>query len=155
MRAPDSVISGNHFEALPGPAIVVSNDGGFLSEGPSGNGTIIENNRFTHIQRSNIWINSSVGEKGPDATRGVVDVQILNNTFEHYGGVSITGRGEVGNVFYIKNASDLLIRGNRIGSSTVEGTPLILEDTESISWEDNLIHGRPLKALINMASIKE
>ena len=94
-------------------------------------------------------------EKGPDATRGVVDVQILNNTFENYGGVSITGRGEVGNVFYIKNASDLLIRGNRIGSSTVEGTPLILEDTESISWEDNLIHGRPLKALINMASIKE
>ena len=155
MRAPDSIIRGNHFDTLEGPGIVVSNDGGFLSEGPSGNGTIIENNRFTHIERSNIWINSSVGEQGPAATRGVTGLRILNNTFENFGGKSHYGRGEVGNIFFIKNASDLLIKGNRIGESTVEGALVILKDVGAIAWEDNLVKGQPLEQSQDVSLVQE
>ena len=145
MRGPDSIIRGNHFDTLAGPAIVVSNDGGFLSEGPSGNGTIIANNRFTNIERSNIWINSSVGDQSTIATKGVTGVKILDNIFENYGGENIYGRGEVGNVLFIKNASDLIIKGNRIGTARTEGTPVILNATGSIAWEKNTILNRDLE----------
>lgn len=150
MRAPNGIIKGNHFDTLAGPGIIVSNDVGFLSEGPSGEGTLIEDNLFTKIERSNIWINSSVKNQDKNATQGVVGVKIINNRFENYGGVNAYGRGVVGNVLYIKNASDVLIENNTIGKPLTQGNEdakLILKLNGDVTWKNNTVEGKALDLL--------
>ena len=139
MRAPDSLIEGNLFDTIAGPAIVVSNDGGFLTEGPSGDGATIQNNTFTNVERSNIWINSSIADDSATATEGVVGLTISNNTFSDYGGENIHGRGQVGNVFWVKNASDLVISNNTIGNPAIidPASVIIQEYTDNLNWTDN------------------
>jgi hypothetical protein len=147
MRAPDGVIRGNRFEYLAGPGVVISNDGGFLTEGPSGNGTVVEGNLFNHIERSNIWINSSVPGQTDAATHGIVGLRIVGNHFDNYGGPNCYGRGAVGTIFDISNAADCVIENNVIGEPSAEefrGTPLRLKRTENIVWKNNTIEGRPL-----------
>jgi hypothetical protein len=147
MRCPDGVIKGNHFENLAGPGVVVANDSGFLQEGPSGDGTVIEDNVFTNIERSNIMLYSGAGEQSDAATQGVVNVIIRNNRFENYGGPNIYGRGEVGNLLSIRNASDVKIENNTIGqpsSPKYKGIPVILGPNGKITWSNNTIEGRPL-----------
>ena len=137
MRAPDSLIQGNLFDTLCGPAVVISNDSGFLSEGPSGSGTQVLDNTFTHIERSNIWIQSSGEGASTTATMGVLDVVIDNNTFNDYGGLNAYGRGEVGNVFFIKNSSDFQIANNTIGEPAFVQYPVAVFDENFDSYADN------------------
>ena len=147
MRCPDALIKGNHFENLAGPGIVVANDSGFLQEGPSGDGTLIEDNTFTNIERSNIMLYSGAGEQSDIATQGVMNVIIRNNRFESYGGANIYGRGEVGNLLSIRNASNVLIENNTIGKPSDEqyrGQPVILNHTSQLIWKNNRIEGKPL-----------
>ena len=147
MRAPGSLIEGNHFDTLAGPAVVISNDSGFLREGPSGNGTVVKNNTCTRIERSNIWINSSAGHSTDEAVEGVTGVKILNNRFEQYGGPNVHGRGVVGNVFLISNASDLIIADNWVGqpvSAEYRATPVLIDRVENLTWRNNRVAGRPL-----------
>jgi hypothetical protein len=147
MRGPDGVIRGNRFEYLAGPGVVISNDGGFLTEGPSGNGTVVEGNVFSHIERSNIWINSSVPGETDAATHGIVGLRIIGNRFENYGGPNCYGRGEVGTIFDIANAANCVIENNTIGKPAAEefrGTPLLLRRNENLVWKNNTIEGRPL-----------
>lgn len=148
MRAPEGLIKGNLFDSIAGPGVVVSNDCGFLTEGPSGNGTVIEGNVFTRIERSNIWISSSLANDTAAAICGVVDLKISGNRFEGYGGENAHGRGAVGNVLYITNASRLTIEGNFIGKpldATRRAAPVLLKNDGSIIWRDNLIEGRSLE----------
>ncbi len=146
MRAPDGIIRGNRFEYLAGPGVVISNDGGFLTEGPSGNGTVVEDNVFSHIERSNIWINSSIPGQADSATQGVVGLRIVGNRFEDYGGPNCSGRGVVGNIFWIANASDCVFANNTIGKPAAEeyrGTPILLKRTANLVWDNNTIEGQP------------
>lgn len=140
MRGPDSLIKGNTFDTLAGPAIVVSNDGGYLTEGPSGDRTIIEDNIFTNIQRSNIWVSSSLGPK-------VKDLIIRNNKFEYYGGNNPYGRGVTGNVILLSKAAGFVIENNTIGmpSPGTEAAPLVLlKNADEITWKNNTVNGKPL-----------
>ncbi len=147
MRCPDGVIKGNRIENLAGPGIVVANDSGFLQEGPSGDNTIVEDNTFINIERSNIMLYSGAGDQSGKATQGVINVTIRNNRFDHYGGPNIYGRGEVGNVFSIKNADNVLIENNTIGkisSKEFANDPVILSNNGKITWKNNTINNRPL-----------
>ena len=136
MRAPDSLIQGNHFDTIAGPAIVISNDSSFLSEGPSGSGAQVLDNTFTNVERSNIWIQSSGDGSSTTATKGVLDVVIDNNTFNDYGGLNAYGRGAVGNVFYIRNASDFQISNNTIGEPAFMQYPVSVFDENFDSYAD-------------------
>ncbi len=137
MRAPDALIQGNHFDTLAGPAVIISNDSSFLSEGPSGNGTQVLDNTFTNIERSNIWIQSSGDGSDTTATKGVTDLVIDNNTFDDYGGRNAYGRGTVGNVFYIRNAPDCQITNNTIGKPAFEQEPIVVFEENFDGYADD------------------
>lgn len=137
MRAPDALIQGNHFDTIAGPAVVISNDSSFLTEGPSGSGTQVLDNTFTHVERSNIWIQSSGEGADTTATMGVMDVVIDNNTFNDYGGLNAHGRGEVGNVFYIKNAFNFQISNNTIGEPAFMQEPIAVFEDSFDGYVDN------------------
>ena len=59
------------------------------------------------------------------------------------------------NVLFIKNASDLIIKGNRIGTARTEGTPVILNATGSIAWEKNTILNRDLEQSKDFSVVQE
>jgi hypothetical protein len=140
MRGPDSLIKGNRIENLSGPAIVLSNDGGFLTEGPAGDNTIIEDNVMSNIERSNIYIASSLAPK----VRGLI---IRNNRIENYGGDDPYGRGVNGNAFYLSGGADLIIENNTIVKPNpgYENSPVILtKNLGKITWKNNTLDGRQL-----------
>lgn len=142
MRGPDSLIKGNRIERLSGPAIVVSNDGGFLTEGPCGDNTIIEDNVMINIERSNIYIASSLGPQ----VKGLI---IRNNRFENVGGNDPYGRGVNGNAFYISKGADLVIENNTIVNMTPgyeDASPILQKETGKITWKNNHIGDRILDA---------
>jgi polygalacturonase len=147
MRCPDAIIKGNRFENLAGPAVVIANDSGFLQEGPSGDNTLVEDNTFTNIERSNIMLYSGAGEQSDKATEGVINVIIRNNRFDSYGGPNIYGRGVVGNVFTINNADNVLIENNTVGkvsSPEFAAEPIIMSNAGKVTWKNNTIDGKPL-----------
>ncbi|HCD33458.1 MAG TPA: hypothetical protein DER01_13695 [Phycisphaerales bacterium] len=151
MRGPDSLIKGNRIENMSGPAIVVSNDGGFLTEGPCGDNTIIEDNVMSNIERSDIYIASSLAPK----VRGLI---IRNNKIENYGGDDPYGRGINGNPFYISKGADIVIENNTITNPNpgYEKTPILYhKNLGKITWKNNSINGRPLDLQKDAADIPE
>jgi hypothetical protein len=132
MRGPDGIIKGNTFDTLAGPAIVVSDDGG--------NNTIIEDNTFINIQRSNIWINSSLSPY-------ISGLIIRNNTFDSFGGNNPYGRGELGNVLWITKAKNITIENNTIGKpapGTKPAPTVQYRSIENMTWKNNTVNGHPL-----------
>lgn len=136
-------IENNLFDSILGPAIVVSNDSGFINEGPSGNSVSIVGNQFRNVERSNIWVDSSVHKEKNNAGVGVKHLQITGNVFNAYGGEkSPYGRGVVGNVLFINNASDVTFKNNEI-NDRVKGSTIapifIIGNTRRLTIEANSI----------------
>ncbi len=151
MRGPDSLIKGNRIENLSGPAIVVSNDGGFLTEGPCGDNTIIEDNVMVNIERSNIYIASSL----PPKVRGLI---IRNNRIENYGGDDPYGRGINGNPFYLSSGADLVIENNTIAKPNpgYENVPVIMtKNLGKVTWKNNTLDGQQTRLDKNSQPVPE
>lgn len=146
MRGHNSIIEGNRFEDLLGPAIKLGHHYGGRKEGPNGSHTIIRNNTFVNIGRSVINVKDS-GPKPEDGqvARSIEDVQIIDNRFIGYGKPSAHGHGSTGNVMFIDNVEGVLIDRNWIDAAHPDSPsePLIVVDRAA----DVFIRGTHLMGL--------
>jgi hypothetical protein len=145
MRAPNSMIKGNRFERLAGPAIIVGNDNGFLIEGPSPDNTVVEENLCVEVERTNIMAYASAKPQTEAATKGVIGLVIRNNRFEKLGGPNCYGRGTVGEALSLRNTEAVIV-GNTIGShvSPEYACPMMsLGINGRLEWHGNTVNGRP------------
>ncbi len=153
MRAPNSLIKGNRFERLAGPAIIVGNDNGFLIEGPSPDHTIVEDNLCVEVERTNIMAYASAKPQTEAATQGVIGLVIRNNRFEKLGGPNCYGRGTVGEALSLRNTS-AVIEGNAIGSHVGPeyACPVVsLGLNGHLEWKANTVDGRAFDASRDVA----
>tara|TARA_Y100001970_G_C14254917_1_gene874544 strand:- start:6090 stop:7844 length:1755 start_codon:yes stop_codon:yes gene_type:complete len=144
-----SIVKGNHFASFRGPGVVIGPDF-WWGESSSASHSIIKDNTFDDIYWNNIIVHggNELNKSGKLATD---DLLIEGNRFTNYGRPSpLKGRGEVGPVLFLKNASNTIVRNNTFGEHFEEGYngPLIiLEMVRDISISDNIFSFKPEKWL--------
>lgn len=144
-----SIVKGNHFAGFRGPGVVIGPDF-WWGESSSASHSIIKDNTFDDIYWNNIIVHGGhkLSKSGKLATD---DLLIEGNRFSNYGRPSpLKGRGEVGPVLFLKNASNTIVRNNTFGEHFEEeynGPLIILEMVRDISISDNTFSFKPEKWL--------
>ncbi len=142
LHSDNTLVEGNIFAQLRGPGVVIGPDYSW-AESASGSGSIIRNNTFDNISRSNILISTS-GTSINETHYATKDILIEGNLFTNYGLPSYTGRGYVGEVFYSGKSKDITFSRNIIGSRHPSGAvvdPVKINRSDNVALLDNDFYG--------------
>lgn len=140
-----TIVKNNHFTNFRGPGIVIGPDF-WWGESSSGSHSVIRGNSFDDIFWNNIIIHGGKTLKA-DQKRAIDDVLIVNNTFKNYGRPNpIIGRGEVGPILYISNASNIHVANNFFGKSfqsNFDGPLVIVDMVQNVDFAKNSFESYP------------
>lgn len=141
LHAPEARITGNTFDHLYGPGIILGNDFGWGEFG-SGRGALIAGNTFRDVRRSNIQLAEAGLPPGERPSGyGIRGVSIEGNLFTGYGEPCWSyGRGQIGNVLSLCDASDVRILGNTFGPAApnpVAAPTIILDACRQVEFRGN------------------
>ena len=143
LRTPDTLIEGNTFYNLRGPAILMASEGMWMECGRIENVTI-RDNRFEEISRSPVLFSTiSYRSRREPGERWNRNLTVTGNTFTGCGAPAVEGGdtfGLFGNLILLENVSGAVVSGNTFGPRSPlapKRDAVLVSNSENVNVSNN------------------